>query len=562
MFKKIPLGEMLVRSKLITETQLKQALAAQQKSGAKLGQALIDLHIMTEDNILDFLAKQLKIPLFNLKKHDLDFALVKHLPEAYARRFRVLILKEHKNGYLLGMADPLDINALDELKRVLKKPIFLSLVRESDLLHILDLVYRRTDDISSFAEELTEELAGGISLTDLSLAADQVDAPVIKLLQSLFEDAIQMHASDIHIEPGEKVLRIRQRIDGVLHEQEMKEKNIAQAIALRLKLMAGLNISERRMPQDGRFNMKVRDRYIDVRLSTLPTQYGESIVMRLLDQSGGTLSLEQLGLPDDTLKEMRRLVHMPNGIILVSGPTGSGKTTTLYSVLNEMNIPDKKIITAEDPVEYRLGRINQVQVNEKLDFSFARVLRSMLRQDPDIIMVGEMRDVETAEIAMRAALTGHLVLSTLHTNDSASCALRLLDMKVEGYLIAATLRGVLAQRLVRRICDSCKEPYTLTEQERNWLIGIAGEEAVHHDFYYGKGCSYCNKTGFKGRVGVYELLKLNEAMMEALRKGDPSAFSHYAAEALKGQLLLNKSLALTANGITTPSEVMRIIGEI
>lgn len=362
------------------------------------------------------------------------------------------------------MADPLDIFAYDELVRVLKQPIKQAVVRESELLNTLDLVYRRTDEIASLAEELEDELGDdAFDLADLSAESESADAPVVKLLQTLFEDAVQARSSDIHIEPDESVVRIRQRVDGgVLQEQVMKEKRVNAALVLRLKLMAGLNISEKRLPQDGRFNVRVKGRSIDVRVSTMPVQYGESVVMRLLDQSQGMLDLQGTGMPPHLLERFRKLIKKPpHGMILVTGPpTGSGKTTTLYGALTELNKPEVKIITAEDPVEYRLPRITQVQVNPKIGLEFANVLRASLRQDPDIILVGEMRDHETVEIGLRAAMTGHLVLSTLHTNDSISSAMRLIDMGgAEPFLVASSLLGVVAQRLVRRVCDNCKEPY-------------------------------------------------------------------------------------------------------
>lgn len=561
MLKKIALGDLLVKKQVITEVQLNLAKQECKKNDVKLIKALVTLGYITENEILDFLSQQLNLPLFDLKQHEIDFKLAKRLSEPYARRYHALLLKEHKEGYLVGTSDPLDINAIDELQHVLKRPIYLTLVHEKELLIALNLIYRRTEEITSFAEELKEELSQEVKVADFSIEQGQVDAPVIKLLHSLFEDAVQVNASDIHIEPGEKVLRIRTRVDGVLYEQTM-ESAIANAVTLRLKLMAGLDISERRMPQDGHFYIKIRDKILDVRLSTLPNLYGESTVMRLLDQSMGLLDLEQLGMPSNILTSINKLITMPNGILLVTGPTGSGKTTTLYAVLNKLNLAETKIITAEDPVEYRLPRINQVQVNEKLDLSFARILRSMLRQDPDIIMVGEMRDHTTADIAMRAALTGHLVLSTLHTNDSASCAIRLLDMSVEGYLIAATLRGVLAQRLVRKICDACKKEYEPTEVEKIWLRGASGtDEIIHNKFYTGKGCTYCNNSGFKGRIGVYELLELDQAMIDALRVNDPSKFAALAAKSLHGKLLLNEGLRLILDGITTISEVINMAGE-
>jgi MSHA biogenesis protein MshE len=357
----------------------------------------------------------------------------------------VIVLQDYGETCLIGMSDPTDIHALDDIQSQLGKHVDFAVVSEADLLTAIETIYRRTQEIQDLASDLHEELSDGdFTLDQLDDDTDASNAPVVKLLRTLFEDAVKAKASDIHIEPDEKVMRIRQRIDGVLQEQVMNEKRIASALVLRLKLMAGLDISEKRLPQDGRFNFKVGEASIDVRLSTMPVQYGESVVMRLLDQSSALMSLEQLGMPERISKLFRQQIHSPHGMILVTGPTGSGKTTTLYAALSELNSASKKIITVEDPVEYRLPRISQVQVNSKIDLSFARVLRAALRQDPDIVLVGEMRDTETVEIGIRASLTGHLVLSTLHTNDAVSTAMRLVDMGIEPYLAASSLRAILA----------------------------------------------------------------------------------------------------------------------
>ncbi|MEE4253212.1 MAG: GspE/PulE family protein, partial [Desulfuromusa sp.] len=454
--KKIRIGDLLVENGIITNEQLMGALSTQKKTGGKLGNTLIELGLVTSHQFYEFLATQMNLPFIDLKHYNYKPEIVRLLPETAARRFRAMVLGQDEDRLLVGVADPTDIYAYDELTKRLKQPIRLAVVYESELLKALDTVYRRTQEIVTIAEELGEELSQGDSnLEQLLTETDVEDAPVVRLLKSLFEDAVQVGASDIHIEPDEKVLRIRQRVDGVLHEQIMKEKRIASALVSRLKLVCGLDISERRLPQDGRFNVRVKGRSVDIRLSTMPLQYGESVVMRLLDQSSGILQLEQVGMPPALLKRFRHQLHRPHGLVLVTGPTGSGKTTTLYGALNELNSDEKKIITVEDPVEYRLPRINQVQVHPKIGLDFARVLRAGLRQDPDIVMVGEMRDKETSDIALRAAMTGHLVLSTLHTNDAISTALRLIEMGTEGYVVASSLRAVLAQRLVRRICDSC-----------------------------------------------------------------------------------------------------------
>jgi MSHA biogenesis protein MshE len=560
MAKTIRLGDLLIQNNAITQSQLEAALNEQKKSGEKLGRILVTTGILTESALLNFLSKQLNVPVFDLNNFIPNQKVTNLLPEAHARRLQAIALEKRQNDILVGMADPLDITAIDDLKRILNYPIQIALVSEALLARTLDLSYRRTEEITNLAGRLYEELGGErISFINLAAETKQLDAPVVRLLQSLFEDAIQMRASDIHIEPDEKILRIRLRIDGALHEQIVQEGNIAPAIAMRLKLISGLNITEKRLPQDGRFHIKVRDRIIDVRLSLLPTQYGESMVMRLLDQSQGILNLEQVVQSPSILENFRKLLHCPNGLLLTTGSTGSGKTTTLYSALNELNEASKNIITVEDPVEYRLSRVNQVQINSSLDFTFARALRSILRQDPNIILVGEMRDVETANIAMRAALTGHLVLSTLHTNDAASSALRLIDMGIEGFLVAATLRGVLAQRLIRKICENCKSNYQLTTYEAKWLEQITEASANNAEFFYGSGCSFCNQTGYKGRLAVFELLTLTPEMQEALRIKDPTLFSQLVAKHLKGCLLVDEALVHVQKGISTLSEAMRLV---
>jgi MSHA biogenesis protein MshE len=460
---------------------------------------------------------------------------------------------------LVGMADPTDIFAYDEISKQLKCNIQQAVVRESQLLTTIDQSYRRTSAISSLAEELHDELSDtDFDLAQLGQDEDVTNAPVVKLLQTLFEDAVQVGASDIHIEPDENVLRIRQRIDGILQEQVMKEKRIVGALVSRLKLMSGLNISEKRVPQDGRFNIRVRDRSIDVRVSTMPIQYGESVVMRLLDQSGDMLNLEQLGMPPVIVDRFRNHIHRPYGMILVTGPTGSGKTTTLYAALKELNDPTKKIITVEDPVEYRLPRINQVQVHSQIGLTFASVLRSALRQDPDIVLVGEMRDHETAEIGLRASMTGHLVMSTLHTNDAISTVNRLLDMGTEGYLLASALRCVIAQRLVRRICESCKTTYQPDRHEMAWLYSLLQDNQNDIQFHRGNGCPHCNNTGYSGRVGVFELLEFDETLADALRREDVAEFSQIAKRAKFFRPFSTHALDYARQGITSLEEVMRV----
>jgi len=556
--KKIRIGDLLVEHKIISEGQLTQALAEHKRTGHKLGRTLIELGFLTEEQLLQFLSRQLQLPFIDLKHYKYNPETVRLVPETIARRYRAIALDDSQGSVLVGMADPTDIFAYDELSKILKKPLRLAVVHEADLLRTIDLVYRKTEEISNLAEELSEELSEtDYDIEHLLQDSDISDAPVVKLLQSVFEDAVQVGASDIHIEPDEHVLRIRQRIDGVLQEQEMKEKRISGALVSRLKLMGGLDISERRLPQDGRFNIRVKDRSIDVRLSTMPIQYGESVVMRLLDQSGLHLDLEHIGMPPVLLNRFRRNIHRPHGMVLVTGPTGSGKTTTLYGALTELNAPEKKIITVEDPVEYRLPRINQVQVKTKIGLTFANILRTALRQDPDIVLVGEIRDQETAEIALRASITGHLVLSTLHTNDAVSTAIRLIDMGIPGYMVATSLETIVAQRLVRRVCESCVSDYEPSLQELAWIKRFMPDQAsilLRH----GSGCPRCNNTGYRGRIGVFELLELDEPMIDALRHNDTSAFAHAAANSPHFRSLTQNALEFALQGITTLEEVMRI----
>ncbi|MGH8631967.1 MAG: GspE/PulE family protein, partial [Burkholderiales bacterium] len=395
-------------------------------------------------------------------------------------------------------------------------------------------------------------------LGSIALAPGVEDAPIVKLLQTVFEDAVQVRASDIHIEPQEKTLQIRFRIDGVLHVQAQADTKIAAALVLKLKLMSGLDISEKRLPQDGRFNVKVRSAQIDVRISTMPTQHGESVVMRLLNQSSGILKLDKIGMPIAMLERLRSVIHRPSGMVLVTGPTGSGKTTTLYAALEELNTPVRKIITVEDPVEYRLPGINQVQVHDKIELTFARVLRSALRHDPDVILVGEMRDQGTVETGLRAAITGHLVLSTLHTNDAASTPIRLLDMGAPRYMVAMSLQLVVAQRLVRLVCENCGEPHSPNPQEHQWLAAGIGDLVDAGRFRKGRGCNQCNGTGFLGRTGVYEMLEMTQPVVEAASQPDPALFIGVARRQLQGETLMDHAIALALEGRTTVEEAMRV----
>ncbi|MBT0086816.1 Flp pilus assembly complex ATPase component TadA [Vibrio alginolyticus] len=552
------LGDLLVEEGIVSEEQIQQALNAQRSTGQKLGDALIDLGFITEKQMLDFLSQQLGLPLIDLGRAPVDAEAVQILPEVHARRLRAMVVARNGDTLRVAMSDPADLFIQESLMNLLGQyNLEFIVASERQLISSFDRYYRRTKEIASFAEQLHEEHKDVQSFDYGIDEADSEEVTVVKLVNSMFEDAVQVGASDIHIEPDDQVLRLRQRIDGVLHETLLNELNIASALVLRLKLMAHLDISEKRLPQDGRFNIKVRGQSIDIRMSTLPTQYGESVVMRLLNQSAGLRPLEESGLPPDLLARLRRQLARPHGMILVTGPTGSGKTTTLYGALSELNEPGKKIITAEDPVEYRLPRITQVQVNSKIDLTFSRVLRTFLRQDPDIILVGEMRDQETVEIGLRAALTGHLVLSTLHTNDAVDSALRMIDMGAPGYLVASAVRAVVAQRLVRRVCPDCKTEDHLDESRQQWLAGRFPNQ-VSTIFYKGAGCQNCNLTGYRGRIGVFEMLELEQEMMDKLRANDAVGFAQAARRSENYKPLLASAMELALQGTVSLDEVMTL----
>jgi len=560
--KKMRLGELLIDANAITQEQLEQALKLQKTTGHKLGRALTEVGAIDEADLYKFLAKRLEIEYLDIGSIKLEPETVKILPEVQARRLRALVLKQNQGGILVGMADPTDIFAHDELARLLGKTVKIALVNETELLRTIDITYRRTDEINALAAEVKEELGESrIDIDQLTAEEDSAEAPIIKLLQSMFRDAVQVSASDIHIEPDEFVLRIRQRVDGILQEHVIDGRGIAGALVTRLKLMSGLDISEKRLPQDGRFSVRVNETTLDIRVSTLPVQFGEAVVLRLLDHSANLLSLEKLGMPAKLLERFYRMIERPSGMVLVTGPTGSGKTTTLYSALNYVNKPSTKIITVEDPVEYRLARINQVQIHTRIGLDFGRVLRTALRQDPDIILVGEMRDRETVDIGLRAAMTGHLVFSTLHTVSAVATANRLLDMGAAGYLIGAALQGIVAQRLVRRVCESCAEPAKLSVGQNAWLKTMLGNKQLGDaKFVHGRGCNYCQLTGYRGRIGVYELLEMDAGLTDALRREDLSGFVALAAKKKSYVPLVNCALDYSLSGITSLDEVLRVAG--
>jgi MSHA biogenesis protein MshE len=571
---RIRLGDLLIQEALITSAQLDEALIEQKKTGRKLGRVFINRQWVTEVQIAKAVARQLRAPFIDLTTRNLRPEVAALLPETHARRLRALPIEDTAGAPLrVAMADPTDLNAYDEVARLTRREIDLAVVAESQLLAALDRVYRGGDEIAGLARELTADIANVEDEIGDLLGLGQVtteDAPVVRLLSSMFEQALRKRASDIHIEPQERNLRIRFRIDGVLHVQTEADAKIAGAVALRLKLMSGLDISEKRLPQDGRFHVKLKVGSIDVRISTLPTQHGESVVMRLLNQSAGLLSLDHLGLPADVAAAVARTLKRPNGMLVVTGPTGSGKTTTLYAALNALNDTERKIITVEDPIEYRLPGLNQVQVMDKIDLSFQRVLRAALRQDPDVILIGEMRDQTTAEIGLRAAMTGHLVLATLHTNDALSTPLRLIDMGVPRYMVALSLHLVLAQRLVRTLCSHCNEPHEPDAQQLTWLRLALGSDAANatanpadavmasKPWRRGRGCGECNQTGYSGRQGVYEFIEMTQELVEAMNDDDPARFTQAGRRQMAGRTLRRDALRLAATGRTSLDEAMRV----
>ncbi len=556
------LGAALIKHGFLTQARLNDALAEQKRTGRMLGRVLLENNFITEDQMGRVIAEQQGLPFIDLRHFELDPDVVRALTEIQARRFKAIALEDRGDAYLVGLADPSNLRAQDELAALIGKPIYVAVITNEQFSKTADRIYRKTDQLDEFANQASREMerdANVVDLTQLKFSIDDLDAPVVKFLQTVFDEAVQMRASDIHIEPEESRLTVRFRIDGQLHEQVQTDLRIASALMVRLKLMANLDIGEKRLPQDGGISVRTNAMRIDIRLSTIPTLHGEAAVMRLLVQNQGLRGLEESGMPAPMLEQFNKMIKAPHGIVLVTGPTGSGKTTTLYGALQILNQRNVKILTVEDPVEYRIAGINQVQVNEKIELTFARMLRSFLRQDPDILLVGEIRDHETAEIAARAAMTGHLVLSTLHTNDAASTPGRLLDMGVPGFLIASTLLGVVSQRLLRVICQDCSQPCQPSADELIWVNHYYGAEASKVKFRSGRGCPLCNNTGFVGRVGVYELLEMTYALSSIIHNGDPVAFEVAAHEALGGNSIERNALDLVARGQTTIAEAMSVV---
>lgn len=553
---KIRLGEVLLNQGIITKSQLDNALVTKGNSSRRLGKILIELNYVTEEQMSRALASQLKIPFVNLKNHEIDSNSFFKLTEAQARKYRAVVLKESNYSFTVGMADPSDLNIYDELVKILKKDLTLVCVTEEGVLFTIDRLYRNTEHIQDIAKELEQDMINvvGVDLQELTVE----DAPVIKLLKGVFEDAVKSNASDIHIEPQKDHAMIRFRIDGVLYLHTKINTKICAPLISRLKIISNLDISEKRLPQDGRFQIEVKDNAFDVRISILPENFGEAAVMRLLNQSSVMLNIDKIGMPDYIYEPFNNILQANEGMVLVVGPTGSGKTTTLYSALSTIKDIEKKIITIEDPIEYQLPLINQVAINEKIDLTFGKVLRSVLRQDPDIIMVGEIRDTETAQIALRSAITGHLILSTLHTKDTISAPARLIDIGVPEYMVATALQGVLSQRLIRVNCPDCKTDHHVTGKELIWAEKEFGSDISHVHFKHSVGCNVCNKTGFLGRTGVYELLEIDEDLAKMIHKGELAEFSTIAKEKLKGKTMKDSVKKLLIEGKVSLQEAQKM----
>ena len=556
------LGELLVREKRISLEQLREAQKHQKDDNISLGYALARLGAISDQEITDFLSEQYRVQSIDLSEYDIDREILKLISPQVCERHKIIPVSRAGSSLIVAMADPSNLNAIDDVKFLTGYNVEPVVSSESAILSALEKAYAQPeisyDDIMEGFDESEIEVATGEDdddLLDLEKASE--DAPVVRLCNAILLNAIKQGASDIHVEPYERVLRVRYRVDGVLHEEMTPPIKLKNAIASRLKIMSSLDIAERRLPQDGRIKLKLgKGREMDYRVSSVPTLWGEKIVLRLLDKSNLQLDMTKLGFEQKPLSDFRDAIHQPYGMVLVTGPTGSGKTNTLYSAISRINSPEVNIMTAEDPVEFQLVGVNQVQMKESIGLNFAAALRSFLRQDPNIVLVGEIRDFETAEIAIKAALTGHLVLSTLHTNDAPSTINRLMNMGIEPFLVATSVNLIVAQRLIRRICEKCKQPEEIPLQAL-LNVGFSEAEAPNIELYRGRGCDECNQRGYKGRVGIYEVMVIGEDIRELILSG-ASAVELRRKAMEEGMIGLRQSgLQKIRDGITTIDEVVR-----
>jgi type IV pilus assembly protein PilB len=552
--KKIRLGDLLIEKGLLNEAQLKVALNEQKKHGKKLGETLVDLGYVDEDTLLEVVSEQLGITKISVNQIEFSEELKSIIPGNVARRLNVLPVKLDKNILHIATNDPTNVFNIDEVARITRKDLEISVISLDDYLKAFDKIYGSEDKLFKIAESVERSiLEMGSDEKFLENVAE--NSPAVSLVDAIISKAVGEKASDIHIEPDEENLRIRFRVDGILHEVVILNRILHPAIISRIKIMSNMNIAEKRVPQDGRFKIKINFKDIDFRVSTLPTSYGEKIVMRVLDRSKAMLELKNIGMDNHSLEVYQSIVEKPYGIILISGPTGSGKTTTLYATLNQLNSIDKNIVTVEDPIEYNFKLINQVQVDEAAEVTFASALRSILRQDPDIIMVGEIRDKETAEISIQASLTGHLVLSTIHTNDAISSVTRLVDMGIEPFLVSTSVIGLIGQRLVRKVCSNCKTEYT---PENELLDRIGYDLNSQIKFVRGEGCPECHYTGYSGRIGIYEVLKVDSKIRELINKNASIDIIKDYAINNGFRTMYQSGMLLAKAGITTLEEVMRV----
>jgi type IV pilus assembly protein PilB len=558
------LGELLVREKLISLQQLRQAQDEQKKSGQNLGYTLARLGYISDGEITNFLSSQYRLPSINLDDYEVDPEVVKLVSREVCEKHKILPVSRSGSSLVVAMSDPTNLHAIDDIKFLTGYNVEPVVASETAIHAALERHYASGPNYAEVMAEFDigdddiDFQAADEELNALELERASEDAPVVRLVNVLLLSAIRKGASDIHVEPYERRLRVRYRIDGVLQEEMTPSLKLKNAISSRIKIMSQLDIAERRLPQDGRIKLKLgKGREMDFRVSVLPTMWGEKIVLRLLDKGNLQLDMTKLGFDVKPLEDFKWAINQPWGMVLVTGPTGSGKTTTLYSALSDLNQPDVNISTAEDPVEYNLHGINQVQMHDEIGLNFAAALRSFLRQDPDIIMVGEIRDFETGEIAVKAALTGHLVLSTLHTNDAPATISRLLNMGVEPFLITASVNLVLAQRLARKVCAECKEPISL-DHAALLDLGATEEQIAQAQMHKGRGCATCNNTGYKGRVALYEVMRFNDTLKEMVLQGASTA--ELKAGAIRsGMLTLRMSgIRKVCEGVTTPEEVLRV----
>jgi len=556
------LGELLVRNELISDDQLAKAVSEQKKEGIRLGAALIKLGYVEENDLASFLSKHYGVPSINLAEFDVDPAVISLIPADVTQKYQLIPINRAGATLIVAMADPSNIFAIDDIKFMTGFNVEVVVAAEAAIKEAIDKYYDQSSSLADVMGDLEDfddlELIEDSSLEDVGeLEKASEDAPVVKLVNLILTDAIKKKASDIHIEPYEHVFRVRYRIDGVLYEVMKPPRKLKNAITSRIKIMADLDIAERRLPQDGRIKIKMgRGVEMDYRVNCLPTLFGEKVVMRLLDKSNLQLDMTKLGYEEQALEFFKREIHKPFGMVLVTGPTGSGKTVSLYSALSELNKVSENISTAEDPVEFNFAGINQVQMHEDIGLNFAAALRAFLRQDPDIIMIGEIRDFETAEIGVKAALTGHLVLSTLHTNDAPSTINRMLNMGIEPFLVASAVNLISAQRLGRRVCAECKEPEE-TPKEALIAAGVAEAEAGKFTVYKGKGCSVCNDTGYKGRIGIYQVMPMFEDIKEMVLSGANTAEIKQESMRLGVKTMRQSALTKMMEGVTTLEEVLR-----